>query len=92
MAQILVRNVEDGIKETLRKRAKARGHSLEEEVREILSDAARASAPSDGLGRSFAALFGGKGYPKIPDVRSAESTRPLIDFSGPEFGVYDDEV
>jgi plasmid stability protein len=41
MAQILVRNLDDGVVEALRRRAKAAGRSLEAEVREVLSSAAR---------------------------------------------------
>src|SRR5947207_3340066 len=39
MAQLVVRNLDNGVKEKLRRRAARRRHSLEAEVRDILSDA-----------------------------------------------------
>lgn len=51
MAQLIVRNLEDGVRDQLRDRARAHGRSMEEEVREILRGAV--AAPSDatpGLG------------------------------------------
>ena len=38
MAQLVVRNLPDDVKERLKARAKRHGRSLEAEVREILSD------------------------------------------------------
>jgi antitoxin FitA len=43
MAQVLVRNLEDEIVEELRRKAKAKGTSLEEFVRRTLREAARPS-------------------------------------------------
>jgi plasmid stability protein len=40
-AQLVVRNLEDDVKERLRRRAKKHGCSLEELVRDILRDAAK---------------------------------------------------
>lgn len=37
MAQIIVRNLDDGLKAQLAMRAKRHGHSMEEEVRQILA-------------------------------------------------------
>ena len=45
MAQLLVRNVSDDVKERLRQRAKRHGRSLEAEARAILSDAAGSQKP-----------------------------------------------
>jgi plasmid stability protein len=41
MAQILVRNLEDEVVATFRRRAEAGGRSLEQELREVLRSAAR---------------------------------------------------
>jgi plasmid stability protein len=41
MAQLIVRNLEDDVKERLQRRAKRLGRSLEEEVREILRNEVR---------------------------------------------------
>jgi antitoxin FitA len=43
MAQILVRNLDDGIVERLKLRARSKGTSVEQEVRNILTEAARES-------------------------------------------------
>ena len=62
MAQLLVRNLEDDVKERLQQRAKKHGCSLEELVRDILRDAANDKRPTGGLGSEIAALFRGKGF------------------------------
>ncbi|HYU11475.1 MAG TPA: plasmid stabilization protein [Stellaceae bacterium] len=64
MAQLLVRNLEDDVKERLQRRAKKHGCSLEELVRDILRDAAKDTRPTGGLGSEIAALFRGKGFKK----------------------------
>jgi plasmid stability protein len=47
MAQLIVRNLEDDVRDRLRELAEENGRSMEEEVREILRAAAlRASGPS----------------------------------------------
>lgn len=71
MAQLVVRNIEDSVKERLRRRARRNGRSMEEEVRDILRNAVnepkRATA---GLGTRIAALFKGKGLDfDIPEFR-----------------------
>ncbi len=42
MAQVIVRNLDDEVVVALKRRARRRGRSLEQELREILSRAARA--------------------------------------------------
>jgi antitoxin FitA len=62
MAQLIVRNLEEGIKVRLKKRAARNGRSMEEEARDILRDAVKAEGtPSGGLGSEIAALFAGAG-------------------------------
>lgn len=41
MARVLVRNLDDQIVNALKSKAKLRGHSLEQELRDILAEAAR---------------------------------------------------
>lgn len=91
MAQILVRNIEDGVKEALRSRAKRHGTSLEEYVRDVLRAEAVRREPEVGLGTQIANLF--KDCPfEMPDLEALRgSSRPVIDFSRPEFGPDDDE-
>jgi antitoxin FitA len=59
MAQLLVRNIEDGVKTRLQRRAKRNGRSMEEEVRDILRAAVlrEEKKPIGGLGTEIAALF-----------------------------------
>jgi len=58
MVQVLVRNLEDQVKAKLERRAKRHGRSMEEEIREILRDAAKKEVPSrKGLGTKIARLF-----------------------------------
>ena len=40
MAQVLVRNLEDSVVETLKIKAELKGHSLEQELRQLLTAAA----------------------------------------------------
>jgi plasmid stability protein len=62
MAQFVVRNIEDGVKSRLQRRARRNGRSMEEEVREILRAAAREKDASEaGLGTRIANLIKGTG-------------------------------
>jgi plasmid stability protein len=62
VAQLVVRDLEDGVKEKLRRRALRRGRSLEAEVRDILRDAvARAEPDERRLGSRIARRFAGRG-------------------------------
>ena len=75
MAQLVVRNLEQSVKTKLQRRAKRHGRSMEEEVREILRDAAKQEASgskSKGLGTRIAAHFRGIGLKEgeeIPELR-----------------------
>lgn len=58
MAQLLIRRIDDDVKENLRKRAKRHGVSMEEEARMILrSELLRPVAKEPGLGTQIARLF-----------------------------------
>ncbi len=62
MAQILIRQLDDDVKARLRRRARRHGHSTEQEVREILSNAVRGEQRSPTkLGSRIAASFAGIG-------------------------------
>jgi plasmid stability protein len=73
MAQILVRDIEDDVKERLQRRAARHGHSMEAEIRDILRDVVKADMePAGGLGTEIAALFRGIGLQRgeeIPELR-----------------------
>lgn len=71
MAQLVVRDIEDDVKERLRHRARRHGRIMEEEIREILRDAAKASDDDPTrLGTRIAARFSAIGLdgdlPKLP--------------------------
>jgi len=71
MAQLLVRQIEDDVKEKLQRRARRHGRSTEEEVREILRNAVRSerSVP-EPLGSRIAARFRRVGLDRaIPELR-----------------------
>lgn len=58
MAQLLVRNLDDDVKERLRRLAERHGRSLEQEVRAILTGAALEPAAAEpGLGARIAQRF-----------------------------------
>jgi plasmid stability protein len=71
MAQLVVRNLEDAVKARLQRRARRDGRSMEEEVREILRNAAHEKEKSAvGLGSEIAARFARKGLTfDIPELR-----------------------
>jgi plasmid stability protein len=65
MAQLLVRNLDDKVKERLRKRARDHGRSMEEEARVILSEAVPAPAKrprKKGWASEIAEQFRGIGF------------------------------
>jgi antitoxin FitA len=71
MAQILVRNVDDRVKASLKRRAKRNGRSMEAEVREILSDALNRNEKTAaiGFGTASVALFSGSGVTLDEPIR-----------------------
>jgi plasmid stability protein len=71
MAQLIVRRVDDDVAARLKRRAKRNGRSMEEEVRHILRDAARAEHRAvRQLGSRIAGRFRSVGLTsKIPELR-----------------------
>jgi plasmid stability protein len=71
MAQFVVRNLEEGVKARLQRRARRNGRSMEEEVRDILRDAVHEEdIPACGLGTEIAALFARTGIERdVPELR-----------------------
>ncbi len=63
MAQLVIRRIDDDVKERLRRRAARRGRSLEAELRDILRAAAREPQPeAGGLGSRIARRFKSVGF------------------------------
>ncbi|MGB7555018.1 MAG: hypothetical protein WBM04_11645 [Candidatus Korobacteraceae bacterium] len=71
MAQLVVRSIENTVKQRLQRRAARHGRSMEEEVREILRSAVNQDEePAGGLGTEIAALFAKAGLVSdIPELR-----------------------
>jgi len=71
MGQLVVRNIENAVKTCLQRRAKRHGHSMEEEVRDILRNAVQdEETPSGGLGTEISRLFKAAGLPSdVPEIR-----------------------
>lgn len=71
MAQLLIRQLDDDTKSKLQRMARQHGRSTEQEVREILRNAARGvDEPPNRLGSRIAARFGRVGLREdIPELR-----------------------
>lgn len=81
MAQLIVRNLEEDVKERLRRQASRHGRSVEEEVRDILRNAVRREGQrTTGLGSELSQVFRHIGLKQaIPELKG---TKPKIaDFS-----------
>ena len=73
MAQLVVRKIENGVKERLQRRARRNGRSMEEEARDILRNAVQEDCPH-GLGAEISVCFqGGIDFdiPSYADMRSS---------------------
>ena len=80
MAQLIVRNLEDDIKDRLRDRAHQSGKSMEEEVRDILRAAvipAMSKRPIRDLGAWCTQEFGGLKLGKPVDFQQKQVYRKL---------------
>jgi antitoxin FitA len=72
MGQLVVRNIENVVKERLQRRARRNRRSMEEEVREILRNAVNRDdeGSARGLGSELAGLFAKTGLDSdIPELR-----------------------
>jgi len=81
MAQFVIRNLEDAVKLRLQRRAKRNRRSMEEEVRDILRNAANEpDEPAGGLGTEIAALFAKGGLTaETPELRGHLIKPPSFD-------------
>jgi plasmid stability protein len=82
VAQLIVRQIENEVKDKLRQRAKRHGRSVEEEVREILRDATKREGKSRKLlGTEIARLFQRAGLKPGEEIRDlSEIGIQLADF------------
>ena len=73
MAQLLIRKIDEDVKENLRQRAKRHGVSMEEEARSMLrAELLKPQSEEYGLGSKIAALFrdipdNDEPIPELPD-------------------------
>jgi plasmid stability protein len=73
MAQLLIRKIDEDVKENLRQRAKRHGVSMEEEARSMLrAELLKPESEEYGLGSKIAALFrdipdNDEPIPELPD-------------------------
>lgn len=74
MSQVIVRNLEDGVKAGLKRRALRHGWSMEEEARQILRNAVlEDTAVSAPLGSRIAARFAGVGlHEDLPELHGQD--------------------
>ncbi len=81
MAQFVVRNLDDDVKAALKRRARAHGWSMEEEVRRILRSAVNEPpADSTGLGTRIAARFADVGLDQpLPELHGQEIEPMALD-------------
>jgi plasmid stability protein len=79
MAQLEVRNLEEGVKARLRRRANRHGRSMEEEVRDILRNAVRAEGRAAlALGSCLRRRFARIGLVEdIPELHR-QKARPMV--------------
>lgn len=92
MGQILVRGLDDDVKERLRAIAAERGSSLEALVRDLLCEAAtKGGGPEEGLGTRVARRFAGVGLTpdEVEDLELRGWSARIPDFEGPEFDHFD---
>jgi plasmid stability protein len=81
MAQVIVRNLDDAVKRKLQRRAVQHGHSMEEEIRDILRDAVKDEVRRrGGFGTEAVKLFRGIGLTKpIEELRGYTLKPPKFD-------------
>jgi antitoxin FitA len=92
MAQLLVRNLDDDVKDKLKAKAARSKMSLEALVREILLAAALKEEDEVGFGTAAAALFKGIGLKKhelLPELRDQTMRNPFDDM---DFGDDDEDA
>ena len=76
MAQIIVRNLDDNVKSQLVMHAKLNGHSMEEEVRQILQEALLDK--KGGLGTKTAEYFKHLGLDfDVPELKGSSISNPF---------------
>ncbi len=76
MGALSIRNLDDDVKERLRRRAASNGRSMESEVRAILADAVSDHGTSAGLFQSMLDRFGVIGGVELDPPARRDPARP----------------
>lgn len=86
VVKLVIRNVEPKLYTRLKLRAAARGHSMEEEARQLLREglAAKPAFHDQRLGDAIRAIIEPLGGVELPTDLRPRSSRPPPDFSEPE--------
>ena len=83
MAQLVVRNIEDEVKDRLVQRARRHGRSMEEEVRVILRDAVQEemkATPEFGFGTRLVNFFAEQGLDyEVEEIKGHEAHPAVFD-------------
>ncbi|MGA7523975.1 MAG: hypothetical protein WBW84_16100 [Acidobacteriaceae bacterium] len=93
MASLTIRKLDDSVKARLRVRAAEHGHSMEEEARAILERAVTQTGeapPRGNMAERIRSLFEPLGGVEL-EIPPRGPMREPVDFSGPEYGAFDDE-
>lgn len=83
MANLTIRQIDESVKERLRKRAAANGVSMEEEARKALQNWVARTEPHEGMGTRIRRRFAPLGGVEL-DIPPRGPARPLPD-------IFDDE-
>ena len=80
VAQVIVRDLEDDVKERLKRRAARHKRSMEEEIRHILRDAVKEqNRPVGKLGSRISARFSKIGLTtELPELRGEQPQLPVF--------------
>jgi plasmid stability protein len=78
MAQILIRKVDERVKDRIQRRAKRNCRSMEAEAREILTNATLAEERPIGFGSATVALFSGSGVYLDEPIKEIRGMRMQI--------------
>ncbi|WP_022948897.1 FitA-like ribbon-helix-helix domain-containing protein [Methylohalobius crimeensis] len=76
MASLTIRNIDESLKANLRLLAARHGHSMEEEVRQILRRAIQSERASQGIGSRIAKRFASVGGVDLPEPERSPPRLP----------------
>ena len=75
MTSLTIRNIDDALKSSLRMQAARHGHSMEQEVREILRRAVQPASTNTDFAQRIQKRFAGLGVEELP-IPKRRGSRP----------------